>query len=44
MRSFEAKNMSKNFGGVEALKNADFKMESAQISGLVESHVVPLYK
>ena len=35
MKSFEAKNVRKNFGGVEALKNADFKMEGAQISGLV---------
>ncbi|MEE8324526.1 MAG: ATP-binding cassette domain-containing protein, partial [Candidatus Humimicrobiaceae bacterium] len=35
MKSFEAKNIRKNFGGVQALKNADFKMEGAQISGLV---------
>jgi ribose transport system ATP-binding protein len=35
MKSFEAKNVRKNFGGVEALKNADFRMEGAQISGLV---------
>ncbi len=35
MKSFEAKNIRKNFGGVKALKNADFKMEGAQISGLV---------
>lgn len=35
MKSFEAKNIRKKFGGVEALKNADFKMEGAQICGLV---------
>ena len=35
MKSFEAKNIRKKFGGVVALRGANFKMEGARICGLV---------